>query len=162
VFEQFEEQEAVKKSAMIEKNGYAFYSQLIEKFTDAKVLEVLKQLRDDEKKHLATIEHKYFKEAGFGDTITNEELEVELYVERKGVPDLFTRNIDMKKLIASIDNPRQALLLAMDTERHSVVFFENLAKEATSEEARDIYSALANEEKGHVEQIRVLLASLET
>jgi len=104
VFEQFEEQEAVKKSAMIEKNGFAFYSQLIEKFSDAKILEILKKLRDDEKKHLETIENRYFKEVGFGDTITEEEVEVELYVEAKGVPDLFTRNIDMKKLIASIDS----------------------------------------------------------
>ncbi len=160
MFEQFEEQEAVKKSAMIEKNGFAFYSQLIEKFNDAKIIEVLKKLRDDEKKHLHTIENRYFKEVGFGDTITEEEIEVELYVENKGVPDLFTRNIDMKKLIASIDNPQQALELAMDTERHSVVFFENLAKEASTEEVRHIYTALANEEKGHVEQIRVILASL--
>lgn len=160
MFEHFEEQEAVKISAMIEKNGYAFYSQLIEKFTDEKILVVLKKLRDDEKKHLHTIEHRYFKEAGLGDTITEEELEVELYVEKKEMPDLFTRNIDITKLVASIDEPRQALLLAMDTERHSVVFFENLAKEASSEEARHIYTELLNEEKGHIEQIRVLLESL--
>ncbi len=160
MFEQFEEQEAVKKSAMIEKNGFAFYSQLVKKFNDAGIIEVLKKLRDDEKKHLDTIEHKYFKEVGFGDTITEEEVEVELYVEDKGVPDLFTRNIDMKKLVASIDEPCQALKLAMDTERHSVVFFENLAKEASTEEARHIYTALANEEKGHVEQIRAILESL--
>ncbi|VAW34721.1 hypothetical protein MNBD_DELTA02-414 [hydrothermal vent metagenome] len=160
MFEKFEEQEAVKKSAMIEKNGFAFYSQLIEKFNDPKILEILKKLRDDEKKHLHTIENRYFKEVGFGDTITEEEVEVELYVENKGIPDLFTRNIDMKKLVASIDKPRQALELAMDTERHSVVFFENLAKEASTEEARHIYTALANEEKGHVEQIRVILETL--
>jgi len=132
----------------------------VERVSDEKILVVLMKLRDDEKKHLETIEHKYFKDAGLGDTVTDEELEVELYVEKKGVPDLFTRNIDIAKLVASIETPKQALLLAMDTERHSVVFFENLAKEASTEDARHIYTALANEEKGHVEQIKVILESL--
>ncbi|MEE9613955.1 MAG: ferritin family protein [Thermodesulfobacteriota bacterium] len=159
MFEHIEEKEAVEKAALIEKNGFTFYSLLAAKTEDAEAAAVFKRLAKDEEKHLKIIEKKYFPEAGFGELITEEELEVEEYVRTRGVPDLFTRRIDIEKLVHAIDEPRKALLIALDAEVHSVEFFTKLAEKSSTEEGREICLELAEEERQHVEHIEELLKS---
>ncbi len=157
VFDHIEEKEAVKKAALIERNGIAFYTLMAEKITDERIRPVLKRLASDEKRHLKVIEEKFFEEAGFGDVIDEEELEIEKYVERLGTPDIFTRRINIEKLVSAIDEPRKALILAMNTERHSVEFFESMAGKAATEDGKKMYRELAEEEREHVRHIEDLL-----
>ncbi|MCK4847260.1 MAG: hypothetical protein KAS88_06250 [Deltaproteobacteria bacterium] len=161
MFEHFEEKEAVEKAALIEKNGKKFYSLLIDKIDDENITSVLKELLYDEGKHLEILEKKYFPEAGFSDEITEEEIEIEKYVEERGVPDMFTRRINIEKLVDAIDEPKKALLIALDTEVHAVEFFEDLAKNAKTPEGRKMYKELAEEERTHVGHIKGLLSQIE-
>lgn len=156
-FEHMEEKEAVERAALIEKNGQEFYTLMAEKTTDERARTVFKMLATDEKRHLKTLEKKYFPEAGFPDYITDEELEIEKYVKELGVPDLFTKRVNIEKLVALIDEPKKALIIALDTERHSVIYFEGLAKTASSEEARVLYEELAEEERTHEKHILELI-----
>ncbi|MDH4227879.1 MAG: ferritin family protein [Deltaproteobacteria bacterium] len=158
MFENLEEKEAVERAALIEKNGYKFYSLLISKISDARVKEALRDLAHDEQKHLKTLESVYFPEAGLGDEITEEELEIEEYVKKLGVPDLFTRRIDLEKLVAAVDEPKKALLIALDTEIHAAEYFEKMAAAAKTKGGKAMYKELAEEERGHVSRIEELLA----
>lgn len=159
LFDHIEEKEAVKRAALIETNGYKFYSRLAEKTADKKTKAVFKTLADDEKKHLKTIEKVYFPEAGFTDTITDEEIALEDYLKRSGAADIFTKRIDVDKLIKLVDEPKKALFVALDTERYSVEYFEGLAKSSISEDGKRICAELAEEERTHVKHIEELLAS---
>lgn len=159
-FEHLEEKEAVEKAALIEKNGFVFYSHLADVIENTEVREALKALASDEERHLRILEKSYFPEAGFPDIITDEEIEIERYVKREGVPDLFTRKLDMPKLIAAIDNPKKALLIALDAEIHSAEYFTELAESAKTEAGRTIYKELADEERGHAKHIEELLEKL--
>jgi rubrerythrin len=156
-FEHIEEKEAVKKAALIEKNGRAFYTLLSKKTEDPGAAAVFKRLAKDEERHLKILERKFFPEAGYGEQIKDEEIELEKYVERLGVPDLFVREIDIEKFVQLIDDDKKALLVALKTETHSVEFFSNLANKASTEEGRKIYLGLAEEERGHVMEIQRLL-----
>ncbi len=156
-FEQFEEKEAVKKAAMIEENGYRFYSILALRTEDAETKALFKRLAADELNHKKVIENKYFESAGLGEQITDEELSLEDYLNRKDAGDIFTRRIDIEALVKILDHPRKALIVAFDTERYSVNLFEELAKNAETEEGKKIYQNLAEEEKAHVELIEALL-----
>ncbi len=161
VFEHMEEKEAVKTAAIIELNGYAFYMLLSKKTENKGVKAVLKTLADDEKRHLRVIERKFFPEAGFpAEDITDEELEIEEYVERSSRADIFTKKINVDELVNILDSPKKALLLALDTERHSVEFFTAMARKAETEDARRMYMELVDEEASHVKQIEGLLASV--
>ncbi|MBI5970794.1 MAG: ferritin family protein [Deltaproteobacteria bacterium] len=160
LFDHAEEKEAVKRAALIETNGHKFYGRLAEKTLDKKTKSVFKALANDEKKHLKIIEKTYFPEAGFTDTITDEEIMIEDYLKKSGAADLFTKRIDVDKLIKLVDEPRKALIVALDTERYSVEYFEGLAKSSISEDGKKICMELAEEERGHVKHIEGLLASL--
>ncbi len=156
-FEHLEEKEAVERAVFIEDNGYAFYMALAEKTGNADAAEVFKRLAADEKSHKKILEDRFFKEAGFPDYITDEELEIERFVRDEGVPDLFARNIDMERLVSLIDGDAKAVFIAIETEKHSVKYFEGLAAKAVSEEGKKFYLELAEEERGHVREIENLL-----
>jgi rubrerythrin len=157
-FDHLEEKEAVKKAALLEENGFKFYTLLAENTADEKARAVFKQLAGEETRHLKLIESRFFPEAGYGEQITDEELAIEAYIEKTGGADIFTKRIDVDALVRLIDHPRKALIVALDTERHSVEFFDNLSQKAGTEEARTIYKELADEERSHVRHIEVLLA----
>lgn len=156
-FDHLEEKEAVKKAALIEENGRTFYTLLAENTDDESARAVFKRLAGDETKHLKLIESKFFPEAGYTDQITDEEIALEDYIEKTGGADIFTKRIDVAALVRLIDHPRKALIVALDTERHSVEFFTELGEKAGSEEARTIYKELAEEERSHVRHIEDLL-----
>ncbi|HLC17748.1 MAG TPA: ferritin family protein [Thermodesulfobacteriota bacterium] len=156
-FEHLEEKEAVMKAALIEINGYRFYSHLADTVEDRETKEALKKLARDEKKHLKVIETVFFPEAGFSEQITEEELAMEESMEKTGEADIFTRRVNVEGLVRVLDSPRRALILALDTERYSVEFFEGLAEKSTAPEERDVCQRLADEEKNHVRIIEGML-----
>lgn len=158
MFEHLEEKEAVKTAALIEVNGYRFYKLLADRTENKEVKAIFKKLADDEKKHLKVIETMFFPEAGFTEQITEEEIEIEDYLEREGRADLFTRRINVDDLVASIDTQKKALMVALDTEKHSVHFFQHLLNRSSTEEGRHLYRELVEEEMSHVSQIEAMLA----
>ena len=161
VFEHMEEKEAVEEAALFEKNGLKFYSLLFEKIKDQRIRKVLKMLLSDEKKHLKVIEEKYFPEAGFSsDEITEEEVEIEKYVKRLGIPDIFARRINIERLVELIDGPKKALLIALDTELHAAEFFKKMADRAATEEGKKMYLELSEEERTHAGHIEELLGEM--
>lgn len=159
LFDHIEEKEAVKTAALIEDNGYRFYTLLSENTTDARTKAAFKKLAEDEKKHLKILEKKFFPAAGLTEEITEEELVIEGYLEKSGIGDIFTRRVNVAELIKLIDTPRKALIIALDTERYSVKYFENLSSRSQTEEGRKIYRGLLEEEKSHVSQIESMLAA---
>lgn len=155
-----EEKEAVKVASMIERNGMAFYSRLADSVEDGGVKGMLERLRDDEKRHARVLEEIYCPDAGFGEEITEEEIDLEEFVSKNRDPAIFTRNIDIDKVIRALKGVREALLFALHTERFSVDYFEKMSEKAVTERGRQMYKRLADEESGHVELVEDLLRSL--
>ncbi len=156
-FENLDEKEAVKRAALMEENGFVFYTMLSDRTEDDSVRAVFKRLAHDEKRHLKVLEQSYFPGAGLGEEITEEELDIEARLKGEEASDIFFRKIDVEKLIDSIDGLRGALMLALAVERHSVDFFTDLAARAGTAEGRKMYTRLAEEERSHVKDIEELL-----
>ncbi len=159
MFEHMEEKEAVKIATLIEKNGYAFYKHLAKKTEDKGIKAIMERLAAEEARHMKVIEEKFYPEVGFGDLITEEEIDMEEHVDHMTNPKIFAMNIDMEKLVHSIDSVRKAVLLAVQAERYAAEFFEGLAEKAETEDGRRMYRSLVEEEKGHA---RALVALLDT
>ena len=68
--------------------------------------------------------------------ITEEEIDMEEHVDHTTNPKIFALNIDMEKLVNSIDSVRKAVLLAVQAERYAAEFFEGLAEKAETEDGR--------------------------
>ena len=147
---------------MIEVNGLRFYASLAQLTEDKAAKEVFKRLAAEEKGHLKVIEKTYFPEAGFSvDEVTEEEIAIEEYVKTHAPADIFTRRLDMDRLVCQIDSPKKALTLALNAERYSVDYFDDMARRVTTEEGRRICQELAEEERGHVAHIEALLAGVD-
>lgn len=158
-FEHLDEKEAVKRAALLEKNGYKFYTLLQDKTANKDVKKAFKGLAKDELRHLRLFEKRFFPGAGFSDDlVTEEEAAIEMNLEKAGSSDIFTKRVDVDALVRAIKDTRGALITALYTERHSVEYFEALAKDAVGPEAKKLYSGLADEERGHVAEIEALLA----
>ena len=115
MFEHIDEKEAVIRAALIEENGFTFYSMMAERTDDENAQRVFKMLANDEKKHHKILENKYFPEAGLTDHIDEEEIEIEEHLKKLGTPsDIFARKIDINKLVEAMDTPVKALRLALD------------------------------------------------
>ncbi len=160
MFEHLEEKEAVKIATLIEENGYLFYTHLAKRTDDKDLKAVLKKLAYEEKKHKRILENKYYPEAGFGETITDEEIDIEEYVEKTTDPKVFTLNIDMEKLVDAIDSPKKAILLAVQAERYASEYFEGMAGKASTEDGRRMYKELADEERHHIDMLETLIKTL--
>lgn len=158
MFEKIDEKEAVILAAMIEKNGVFFYNLLAAKSKEKEVHDIFKKLASDEANHLKILEKVYFPEAGLNDQITDEEIMIEENISHIGAADLFTKRVDMKKLVDIVgDDPKKALMVALEMERKSYEYFFSLQKHTVDEHARKIYSDLAEEEQDHIRQINKLL-----
>ena len=151
LFEHLEEKEAVEIASLIERNGFAFYSILADKAEHKSVKAVFKKLAKAEKSHIKILENKYYPEAGFGDQITEEELNIEDYVARTADPKIF---------IKAIDSVKKAVMLAILTEKYASEYFEGMAKRASSEDGAKMYRELADEEKGHVKELEAVLKTM--
>lgn len=158
LFDHLEEKEAVLTAALIEQNGHRFYTLLAERTEDTETRLLFEKFASDELTHMKEVEREFFPDAGFTDLITDEELALEEYLERTEAGDIFTRRIDVDALVKVLDEPRKALIVALDTEKHSVEFFDHLATRCTTPEARELYRQLAEEERDHVAQIEKLMA----
>jgi rubrerythrin len=153
LFDHIEEKEAVKTAALIEQNGYDFYTFLAERTTVGEARALFEKFAADELGHLKLIEKEFFPKAGFTDQITEEELAIEEYLGKTGAADIFTKRINVEALVKAIDNHKKALLIALDTERHSVEYFGELSRRCSTPEGRRIYEDLMEEEKTHVRLI---------
>lgn len=160
VFEHLEEKEAVEIAALIEKNGFAFYSILANKTEDKTVKAIFNKLAKDEKRHMKILEKKYYPEAGFGEQITDEEIAIEDYIARTADPKIFTEEISIEKLIHAIDSIKKAIILAIHTERYASEYFEDMAKKASTKDGAKMYKELAEEERGHVRELETVLKTM--
>lgn len=161
LFDHIEEKEAVMRAAMIEVNGLKFYNALARLTEDRAARDVFKRLAVEEKGHLAAIEKTYFPEAGFPiEQVTEEEIAIEEYVQSAAPIDIFTRRIDMESFVCHIDGPKKALTVALNAERYSVDYFDDLGRRCRTEDGRRICRELADEERAHVAHIEGLIAAL--
>lgn len=158
LFDHIEEKEAVKTAALIEQNGYRFYTLLADKTEDIETKALFLKFANDELTHLKEVEREFFPDAGFTDEITDEEIAIEEYLKKTEAGDIFTKRIDVSALVAVLNEPRRALIVALDTEKHSVEYFEKLSRKCSTPGARDLYRQLMEEEKVHVSQIEELLS----
>ncbi|MFQ5353557.1 MAG: ferritin family protein [Thermodesulfobacteriota bacterium] len=159
-YEHFEEKEAVKTAALIETNGIKFYTILITRVKDREIKAILSDLARDEKKHLQVIEKMFFPRAGFTEQITDEEVAMEANIESSGQADIFTKHADMEAVINMLKTPAKALELALEAEKYSVQFFTDLSEKAETEESRELYEELAEEEKRHVAKVEGIIERL--
>lgn len=143
--------EAVEFAIYIEQNGYKFYIESMKKLKDEKLLKLFQFLADEEFKHEATFK-RLLEKTG---TVTPHESypgEYQTYMKDFLKTHALANDEALKKQLDSIKTIEDAVNVALDFERDSIVLF-TMIKKYVQEENQDMVEGIIQEEVSHILKI---------
>lgn len=144
--------EALRIACNMEKEGYRFYSAAARRAKDSKSKLMFNQLAEAEKKHLSLFEGlRSNLHARKGQIPWGEEDElVNAYLRNLVDTDVFTS--PKKKSAAKKKDITEAEVckIGIQTEKDSILFYSEAARQCKNRRGRKMFKALADEEKQHL------------
>ncbi len=143
--------EIVEFAVHIEQNGYKFYVESLKKFEDRKMIELFQYLADEEFRHERTFKD-LLKKVG---TFTPPESypgEYEAYMKDFLKTHALANDEILKKKIDSINNIEDAIQMALDFEKDSIVLFSAL-KKYIDDKNKGVVEGIIQEELTHILRI---------
>jgi rubrerythrin len=143
--------EIVEFAIYIEQNGYKFYMETIKKFEDQKLKELFQFLADEELKHEKTFKALLEKVGSF----TPHESypgEYERYMKDFLKTHALANDQALKMKLDSISTPEDAVSVALDFEKDSIVLFTALKKYINETNHKPV-EAIIQEEMTHIIKI---------
>ena len=144
----FSAHEFVEIGVQIEKNGYAFYAEVLNKSKDARAREIFEYLKEEEKKHIDIFAdilgsiHKYEPQGAYPE-------EYFLYMQALASNHIFTEKDKGREMALEVNGDMEALDKGIIFEKDSIVFYEGI-KTVVSDEDQKIVDLLIDEEKKHL------------
>jgi rubrerythrin len=154
----FNASEAFKIAISIEENGLRFYNQAADKLSTGPVAELFRNLAKEEEIHKAVFKKMF--EALPPPTSPgtfDPENETDQYLQMMASFHVFKQNDQaVDQALSSIKTEKEALKLAMNFEKDSVVFFVQL-KNASAEIGDKVsVDSLISEEAGHLRKLAII------
>jgi rubrerythrin len=143
--------EIVEFAIYIEQNGYKFYVETLKKFREEKLAELFQFLADEELKHEQTFKG-LLKKTG---TFTPPESypgEYEVYMRDFLKTHALANDKVLKEKLDSISTPKDAIGVALDFEKDSIVLFTALKKYIDPVNHKPV-EAIIQEEMTHIIRI---------
>lgn len=140
--------EALKQALSLEREGIRFYQEASERVEDIAGQEMFMALANDEQDHrrMLTAQIRSLK-VGKGWRPFPQTANVE---PLKGPPTLFPEGkVDLEKVVSPGSTEIDAIRFGLDIENRSFEFYFKAFQESKVAEAKDMYSFLAEMERGH-------------
>jgi rubrerythrin len=139
----------------IEKNGLAFYESARQAVSDPEVRELFAALARDE------VEHKHRFEALLSElpeelkrpTVSDLDNELDLYIRNLADQHVFGTGEGLKSQSACALTTEDALKLALQFEKDSVIFYLGMQEATCEGKARDVIDLLIKEEQQHLRRL---------
>lgn len=156
----FSDLEGLRISMEIEARGFAFYSQAHKQAKTEKHRELFLLLAQEETEHLAKFT-KIFNQVNENKEANTEEYlfdwEASRYLTVLAENHVFPPAAEAKAKIAELKTTKDILLLALQAEKDSILFYDELAAHAKFPEAQRIFIVLRDEEKKHVVKLQEII-----
>lgn len=143
--------EILEFAVYIEKNGYKFYVETMKKFAEQRLLDLFQFLADEEFKHEEMFK-RLLKEIG---TVTPHESypgEYEAYMKDFLKAHALANDEALKQKLDSIKTIEDAIAVALDFEKDSIILFTML-KKYIEKEKQHLVEAVIQEEITHIFKI---------
>ena len=143
--------EAVEFAIYIEQNGYKFYVETMKKFNDEKLMELFQFLADEELKHEKTF-RGLLKKTG---TFTPHESypgEYDAYMKDFLKTHALANDQALQKKLADIKTIDDAVNMALDFEKDSIVLF-TMVKKYIEDQNKNHVETIIQEEISHILKI---------
>ena len=141
-------QEALQTAIKGEIEGRELYKAAAEKTEDAKAKEVFQMLADEEQGHYDSL-MQMAKEYAQGQELTMPQLSAPASFQDAESP-IFTR--EFKEKVSDFD--MTALSIGIKLELESEKFYREMAEKSEEKEAKELFSKLADWERGHYDYLK--------
>lgn len=152
---QFNAGEVFDIAIKIEENGKRFYDHSTQVVEDPEVKRLFEELGREE------VEHKKRFEAlksQLPPDVTQSNVfdpnnELELYIRMMADQHVFTSDENLEARLAQIKDARDALRMAIEFEKDSVIFFLSMQEATEGKKGQELISALVKEEQEHLRRL---------
>jgi rubrerythrin len=147
--------EAIKTAIQMEIEGYDFYMKAAQETDNDLGRTMFEQLAKDEMEHQRTFEAMF-------DQIADPSTWRKLASETPGVPEIpaFREKSKEQKQSGSLAGDANALRIGMENEEKSIKFYKKAAETAEDEQAKTIFSNIAQQEEYHYQLLQAELDSV--
>ena len=143
----------------IEKNGKRFYEKAMDLVDDPDVKALLVSLAQEEVEHLKTFTDlkAQLAKAGTEDTVWDPEHEMNRYLQMMADMHVFRSDLDVDEELSRAKNVEDALNLAIQFEKDSIIFFLTVQDATEEKKGRECIGQLVDEEKKHLRKLSLEL-----
>jgi len=139
--------------------AYVFYLEAAKKVDKKDLIEPLKRLANEEKKHFHILERQYDSLIRSEKWITTADV-----MKQEGLPeineDMANEHKDLVEKVENMKSDREVLKMALSLEEKARDTYRNALERADSKEAKETFQHLANFEQGHVNLINSFIKQL--
>ncbi len=162
VMELLNELEVLEIAKGIEETGYNFYKKSAESFEGEEIKEIFEYLAMEEQEHIKTFERVKDKVVNIlGDNKPEcFEESISAYLNAISETAVFNVNGITANSIDSIKSPREALLIGLQAEKDSILFYEIVLANTKEDMTKKVLERLIKEEVKHLHDIKGLLDQL--
>jgi rubrerythrin len=156
----FSDLEGLRIAVDIEARGREFYRQAYSYSKSLEHKNLFLLLMNEEIHHLETFSNIYDKVKAQKEAVSDEYLfdpETSRYLTVLSEGHVFPEEHKSAKKIAELDTINAILEVAVQAEKDSILFYDELARSSKFEEARKIFTLLKQEEQGHVVKLREMM-----
>jgi len=153
--DQFTIQEIIEIAIEIEKNGEVFYRALAESANTAPLRDLFKNLSDAEKKHKAIFEEMLKSVGGYQVSEIYYADEYMGYMKAIADEQVFKKDISILEVAKSLKSPKEAIELAIDFEKDSIIFLHEML-DIVNESEIETVKKLLDEERGHIRRLSTI------
>ncbi len=143
----------------IEANGIAFYEKAQTLITDPEVKQLFSVLAQEErehKKHFEAFKAELPKELT-SPTVKDTDNELEAYIADMAKNHVFSDLKDLNTRLSEAKTVSDAIQLALQCEKDSVIFYLSMLEATCEGKARDFVDLLIKEEQSHVKRLSIQL-----
>lgn len=156
----FSDLEGLRIAMAMEVRGRDFYEQAYKQSGKSEHREIFLWLKNEEIQHLAKFTSLFKTIEGRKEAHTAEYLydpEASRYLTVIAEEHIFPKSYDAAKHVAGLTGIQAILQAAMQAEKDSVLFYDELANLAKFPETREIFRLLKGEEQSHVVKLREMI-----
>jgi rubrerythrin len=143
--------EVVEFAVYIEKNGYKFYVESMKKLKDERLMDLFQYLADEERKHEETFK-KLLEKTGAFTPHESYPGEYDAYMRNFLKTHALANDNALKEKLESIKTIDNAVQVALDFEKDSIVLFTML-KKYMNDKNKPLVDSIIQEEVSHILRI---------
>lgn len=153
--------EVFKVAIQIEENGKRFYEESQDRIENASVRALFADLALQEVEHKAKFEslRAQLPPEATASTVWDPDNELDQYIKMMADAHVFVSGTELEEKLAAVKNAKDALNLAIEFEKDSVLFFLSL-EDVAGKKDQELIRSLVKEEQAHLKRLSLELVKL--